>query len=133
MRAVPALAGLVGWMLLAGCAAGPEEPRPDGMMAGDIHTAILLDEALAPLIRLEAQKGYRDPETGAFIAQTLLLNRSMEMVELECRTLFKNDAGVTVEASAWRPVLLTAAGKAVAMAPSLRPEATRFITQIRRK
>jgi hypothetical protein len=102
-------------------------------MAGDGHTAVLLDEALAPLLKLEAQQGYRDAETGAFIAQTLLQNRTLEMVELECRTLFKNVEGATVEASAWKPVTLMPAAKAIAMAPSLRADAVRFITQIRRK
>jgi len=130
---MPALLAAGGWVLLGACAAPPEGPRPGGVMAGDTHTAVLLDEALAPMLQLQAQQGYRDAETGAFIAQTLLLNRSMEMVDLECRTLFKNDAGATVEASAWKPVLLTPAGKAIAMAPSLRPDATRFITQIRRR
>jgi hypothetical protein len=103
------------------------------MMAGDEHTAVLLDETLAPLLQLKGQQGYRDPETGAFIAQTLLRNRTSDTVELECRTLFKNAEGATVEASAWKSVTLMPGGKAIAMAPSLRADAVRFITQIRRK
>jgi hypothetical protein len=102
-------------------------------MAGDEHMALLLDETLAPVLQLEGQQGYRDPETGAFIAQTLLHNRTSETVELESRTLFKNAEGATVEASVWKPVTLMPGGKAIAMAPSLRADAVRFITQIRRK
>jgi hypothetical protein len=91
-----ALAAVVGGLWAVSCASPPASPRPGGLMAGDEHMALLLDETLAPVLQLEGQQGYRDPETGAFIAQTLLHNRTSETVELECRTLFKNAEGATV-------------------------------------
>ena len=129
----PAVAAVAAWLLAASCASAPQPQRPGGLMAGNEHTAILLDHALGPILQLEAQQGYRDGETGAFIAQTLLQNRTLEMVELECRTLFKNAEGATIETSAWKEVTLMPASKAMVMAPSLRPDAVRFLTQIRRK
>lgn len=121
-----------GWMICA-CAGPSSEVKRENVASFSSSNggAMLMDERLAPKLSLTAQQGYRDPGTGVFIAETLLQNMSLEMVTLECRTLFKNDQGVTTEVSVWKEVILTPGGKAVVMAPSIRPETTRFITQIR--
>jgi hypothetical protein len=95
-------------------------------------TAILLDESLASIIQLQEQSGQRDPATGAFIAQTLITNKGFEWIELECRTLFKDTDGNTVESSPWKTLRLDPASRLNYAAPSLKPEATRFMTQIRK-
>ena len=95
-------------------------------------TAILLDDSLASIIQLQEQSGHRDPATGAFIAQTLITNKTFEWLELECRTLFKDTDGNTVESSPWKTLRLDPASRLNYAAPSLKPEATRFMTQIRR-
>jgi hypothetical protein len=99
---------------------------------GDASTAILLDDSLSPLIRLESQRAERDPATGAFIAESVLANKSLQMLDLEFRVLFKDDLGATVDVSGWKPVTLGPAGRTVVMAPSIQPRATRFMAQIRR-
>lgn len=119
--------------VFGGCAGGGADSSRGPVMAGDTSTAVLLDESLAPKIQLAAQQGYRDPVTGAFVAETLLQNLTLEFLTLECRTIFKDDAGVTTETSTWKEVVLTPGGKAIVMAPSIRAGTTRFITQIRKK
>lgn len=94
-------------------------------------TAILLDETLASKIFLKEQAGQRDPATGAFVAQTQITNRTFEWLELECRTLFKSDGGATLESSPWKAIRLDPASRVAYTAPSLKPNASRFITQIR--
>ena|GEM_PF-6231322 len=94
-------------------------------------TAILLDEPLAAKILLKEQTGHHDPATRAFLAQTQITNRTFEWLELECRTLFKNFEGATLETSPWKRIRLDPASRVTYTAPSLKPNATRFITQIR--
>lgn len=94
-------------------------------------TAILLDETLVAKILLKEQAGQRDPATGAFVAQTQITNRTFEWLELECRTLFKSEGGATLETSPWKPIRLDPASRVAYTAPSLKPNASRFITQIR--
>ena len=106
-------------------------PGPVTVDSSESATAILLDETLASKILLKAQAGQRDPSTGAFVAQTQITNRTFEWLELECRTLFKSEGGATLETSPWKAIRLDPASRVTYTAPSLKPSANRFITQIR--
>lgn len=95
-------------------------------------TVILLDETLAHAIQLTDQMGLTDPATGTYLAEVLISNKTFEWLELECRTLFRNAEGATLETSPWKPVRLDPASRVAYAAPSLKPDVSRFITQIRR-
>jgi len=71
-------------------------------------------------------------QTAGVRGKTLIINLTFEWLELECRTLFKNQEGLTLESSPWKPVRLDPAARAIYAAPSLKKDATRFLIQIRR-
>jgi len=119
-------------MALMGAISCSSTPSPKVDSSPATSTAILLDESLASIIQLQDQSAQRDPATGAFIAQTLITNKTFEWIELECRTLFKDLDGHTVETSLWKTLQLDPASRVNYVAPSLKPEAARFLTQIRR-
>lgn len=111
---------------LAGC--GSTSPSTS---AQEEATVLLMDARLSDWVRIGSQQGKRDPDTGAFLAETVLVNRSLQMLRLEARTLFKDAAGATVEASAWRVLYLDPAAQATHRAPCIHPDAVKFLTQIR--
>jgi hypothetical protein len=127
-RVLPCLAAVV----LIGAVSCTSTPATREAASPAASTAILLDESLASIIQLQDQSAQRDPATGAFIAQTLITNKTFEWIELECRTLFKDLDGHTVETSLWKTLQLDPASRVNYVAPSLKPEAARFLTQIRR-
>ncbi|MDX6767305.1 MAG: hypothetical protein SFU85_11005 [Candidatus Methylacidiphilales bacterium] len=131
--AAPALAWSAAAVLVS-CAHSPEEGSATETVAeapAGPATVVLLDDVLAPKILVRQQASHRDPASSIILAEIMVENRTFEWLELECRTLFRDDQGSTLETSPWKAVRLDPACRVVYAAPTLKTGTTRYITQIR--
>ncbi|MEM6821561.1 MAG: hypothetical protein AAF558_06445 [Verrucomicrobiota bacterium] len=93
-------------------------------------SAILLEPELANVVEIQDQNSSRDTNL-VFLAETLIVNKTTKEQEIEVRCQFKNEAGFTLESSPWKKVTLEPFERYIFVAPSIRREITRFLTQIR--
>jgi len=104
--------------------------KNDQVYPTEASTALLMDEVLATVIEIQDQSVSRD-ENGVILAETLLKNKTSGPVSLVVRCLFKDQLGVTREASPWKKIDITPQGRQIYVAPSLNRYSERFIVQIR--
>jgi len=104
--------------------------KQDGSVyPAEASTALLMNEALARVIEIQDQSISRD-ENGVILAETLIKNKTSSPVAIMVRCLFKDQRGVTQEASPWKIIEITSQGRQIYVAPSLNRSSVRFIVQI---
>jgi hypothetical protein len=131
MKSYSATAWLLLTMLfIASCAGGGGKRSEFSDYPAETSTALLMDEGLASVIDIQDQSLSRD-ENGVVLAETLISNKTPSEVEIEVRSLFKDQMGLTKEASPWKKVTLGPRGRHIYVAPTLNQYAVRFIVQIR--
>jgi len=116
--------------ILVSCGGAPPVQKNDQVYPTEASTALLMDEVLATVIEIQDQSVSRD-ENGVILAETLLKNKTSGPVSLVVRCLFKDQLGVTREASPWKKIDITPQGRQIYVAPSLNRYSERFIVQIR--
>ncbi len=118
---------MTGILLLGGCTTtGPRpntEPQPQALI-------LILSSELAEKIVID-KRCKRDPDTTILLVEITVRNLTRDPLELECRTLFKDAEGLTVETSPWRLITLPPSARANHSIPTMQPHTMRMLTQIR--
>ncbi|NJK91905.1 MAG: hypothetical protein HC904_08805 [Blastochloris sp.] len=118
------------------CSTTPQQetlPAPDSAMVlapEQIAGALLTDAALAEKLVIQDQSFERDAE-GIRLARSVLHNKTNQPLLIEVRALFKTTPGETVEISTWRRLLLPPKHYLPQAFPTLNPQVSRFLLEIR--